>query len=85
MMQRHLEPALMALIEVRWVEAWRRPSSTPWPRRIVLLLAMSFHVGILVLMGLNTFALIMIGAELLLLSDGDVEALVGIWKRVRPR
>jgi hypothetical protein len=56
----------------------------PWPRRIVLLLAMSFHVGILVLMGLNTFALIMIGAELLLLSDGDVEALVGIWKRVRP-
>ncbi|NJK31103.1 MAG: HTTM domain-containing protein [Deltaproteobacteria bacterium] len=59
----------------------------PWPRRITVLLAMSFHVGILVLMGLNTFAIIMVGAELLLLSDEDYGALGRlarqIWAKLR--
>lgn len=40
-------------------------------RRIVVLVAMSFHVGIFALMGLESFAVLMIAAELLLLSDED--------------
>lgn len=55
--------------------AWIYFFGRPWPRRVTVLLAMSFHTGILVLMGLNTFALLMIGAELLLLSDSDYQAL----------
>jgi antimicrobial peptide system SdpB family protein len=47
----------------------------PWPRRVAVLLAMTFHTGIFVFMGLNTFALMMIGAELLLLSDADYQAM----------
>jgi hypothetical protein len=54
-----------------WIYLFGRP----WPRRVSVLLAMSFHVGIFVLMGLNTFAIIMVGVELLLLSDGDYDAL----------
>lgn len=57
----------------------------PWPRRVTVLLAMSFHVGILVLMGLNTFAVIMVGAELLLLSDDDYGALSSLAKRIWAR
>lgn len=47
----------------------------PWPRRAIVLLAIGFHLGIFVLMGLDTFALFMIGVELLLLSDHDIAAL----------
>ena len=47
---------------------------------------MSFHLGILLLMGLSTFAIVMIATELLLLSNEDYKALsrpfVGI---LRPR
>ncbi|NVB39112.1 hypothetical protein G6O69_14810 [Pseudenhygromyxa sp. WMMC2535] len=57
----------------------------PWPRRITVLLAMSFHVGILVLMGLNTFAVIMVGAEFLLLSDDDFEALRRLGRTLRQK
>jgi antimicrobial peptide system SdpB family protein len=58
-----------------------------WPRRITVVMAMSFHVGIFVLMGLNTFAIIMVGAELLLLSDADYAALAqlvrDVWAKLR--
>lgn len=54
-----------------------------WPRRITVVAAMLFHVGILVLMGLSTFALIMIGVEMLLLSDADWHALRGAIARAR--
>ncbi|MCA9682279.1 MAG: HTTM domain-containing protein [Myxococcales bacterium] len=62
---------LLLQLAFPWIYFFGRP----WPRRITVLLAMSFHVGILVLMGLNTFAVIMVGAELLLLSDEDFAAL----------
>lgn len=43
----------------------------PLSRRVIVLVAMSFHVGIFALMGLESFAVLMIAAELLLLSDAD--------------
>ncbi len=43
----------------------------PLSRRVVVLVAMSFHLGIFALMGLESFAVLMIAAELLLLSDDD--------------
>ena len=43
----------------------------PMSRRVVVLVAMSFHVGIFALMGLESFAVLMIAAELLLLSNED--------------
>ena len=58
----------------------------PLARRVALIAAMSFHLGILLLMGLSTFAIVMIATELLLLSNEDYKALsrpfVGI---LRPR
>lgn len=50
-----------------WVYGFGRPL----PRRLIVAAAMSFHAGIFVLMGLESFALFMIAAELLLLSDAD--------------
>jgi len=47
----------------------------PAVRRSMVLIAISFHVGIFVTMGLETFASFMIAAELLLLSDADFKAL----------
>ena len=46
----------------------------PETRRVMVLIAISFHIGIFVMMGLETFACFMIAAELLLLSDADFEA-----------
>lgn len=43
----------------------------PLARRIVVVVAMSFHLGIFALMGLESFAALMIAAELLLLSNED--------------
>ena len=43
----------------------------PAARRTMVLVAISFHIGIFVAMGLETFASFMIAAELLLLSDAD--------------
>ena len=44
---------------------------SPMSRRVLVLTAISFHLGIFFLMGLETFAMFMIAAELLLLSDDD--------------
>lgn len=63
-------PLLMQLA-FPWVYFFGRPT----PRRVLVVCAIMFHLGILVMMGLGTFALFMIGAELLLLSDDDFIAL----------
>lgn len=44
---------------------------SPMSRRVLVLTAISFHLGIFVLMGLETFAMFLIAAELLLLTDED--------------
>ncbi|MBV1858157.1 MAG: hypothetical protein KUG77_07065 [Nannocystaceae bacterium] len=59
-------PVLMQLA-FPWIYIFGGPIS----RRVVVLVAMSFHVGIFALMGLESFAVLMIAAELLLLSDDD--------------
>lgn len=71
---------LLLQLAFPWIYFFGRP----WPRRVVVILAMSFHVGILVLMGLNTFAVVMVGAELLLLSDDDYEALAELVRKFLP-
>lgn len=70
---------LLLQLAFPWIYLFGRP----WPRRITVVGAMLFHVGILILMGLSTFALIMIGVEMLLLSDADWHALRGLvrWPR----
>lgn len=62
---------LMMQLAFPWVYFFGRPT----PRRLLIVSAIMFHVGILVMMGLGTFAIFMIGAELLLLSDADFAAL----------
>ncbi|MFV8756547.1 hypothetical protein ACNOYE_38875 [Nannocystaceae bacterium ST9] len=64
---------------------WIYLFGTAWPRRVTVVCAMFFHLGILLLMGLSSFALIMIGAEMLLLSDSDWRALTGPFRRRRSR
>ncbi len=61
-------PVLMQLA-FPWIYIFGSPLS----RRVVVLVAMSFHLGIFALMGLESFAVLMIAAELLLLSDRDYQ------------
>lgn len=68
---------LLLQLAFPWVYLFGRP----WPRRVAVVGAMVFHLGILTLMGLSTFAVIMIGVEMLLLSDADWEALRGLVSR----
>ncbi|MFV8750025.1 hypothetical protein ACNOYE_05715 [Nannocystaceae bacterium ST9] len=62
---------LMLQLAFPWVYFFGKP----WPRRVAVICAISFHLGIFSFMGLNSFAVIMIGAEMLLLSDSDYAAL----------
>lgn len=50
-------------------------------RVLTLAIALAFHVSIAVVMGLPVFALLMIAADLALLSDGDYVWLVALWHR----
>lgn len=68
---------LLLQLAFPWIYLFGRP----WPRRIVVVSAIGFHIGILTLMGLSTFAVIMIGAEMLLLSDQDWQALADSLRR----
>ncbi len=52
-------------------------------RRVLVLTAISFHLGIFALMGLETFAVFMIAAELLLLSDDDYAFVRRVFGAVR--
>ena len=58
-------------------------------RRVALLLAMGFHVGIAVVMGLTSFAMFMVAADLTLLSDQEVSNAAAFlrrrWRGVRNR
>lgn len=51
-------------------------------RRVVLLLAVGFHVGIATVMGLTSFGLFMIAADLTFLSDGDAARLYATARRL---
>ncbi len=63
--------------------AWIYLFGRAWPRRLIVALAIGFHLGILTLMGLGSFALFMIGVELLLLSDADWAAFSRLGARLR--
>lgn len=52
-------------------------------RRVLVLTAISFHLGIFALMGLETFAVFMIAAELLLLSNDDYAFVRRVFGAVR--
>lgn len=58
-------------------------------RRVALVLAMGFHVGIAVVMGLTSFAMFMVAADLTLLSDQEVSNAAAFlrrrWRGVRNR
>ncbi|GEM_PF-231363 len=64
-----------------------------WTRRLALLAAFGFHLGIALFMGLITFSAIMISIELALVSDDEYRSLgrwfrdlgVGIWRRFAVR
>ncbi len=55
-------------------------------RRVALVVAFSFHLGIATVMGLTTFAFFMIAADLTFLSDSEVQAASSrirqLWARV---
>lgn len=54
-------------------------------RVLTLAVALAFHVSIAVVMGLVVFALLMIAADLALLSDSDYAWLDRLWSRTRSR
>ncbi|NJK31105.1 MAG: HTTM domain-containing protein [Deltaproteobacteria bacterium] len=70
---------LLLQLAFPWIYLFGRP----WPRRLTVVGAMAFHLGILTLMGLSSFAVIMIGVEMLLLSDGDWAALRELMTRFK--
>lgn len=56
-------------------------------RRLALLVALSFHLGIATVMGLTSFAFLMIAADLTFLTDDEVSTAAArmqrLWRRVR--
>ena len=51
-----------------------------WSRRCAVCIALSFHVGIALCMGLVTFGMFMMAADLALIEDADYESLGAGWR-----
>lgn len=51
-------------------------------RRAAILLGVGFHVGIGTLMGLQTFALFMIAADLALVTDTEMRSIATLWQHL---
>lgn len=64
-----------------WIYAFGNASA----KRILVVTAMSFHFGIFLLMGLTTFAWMMIGVEMLLLSNADFDWFAARFAALRAR